>query len=164
MGYIDASRKVAQRALEAGQSLFICIGGEEESLLTTRGKDIYVLQNRKGFVRLALSQGATLVPVLGINTNEAFTTYSWFLPLRIKLQKTLGIALPIFHGRWVITPLPHKVPIQVVIGDPIPTPKPKEAGARPDDVLVDEYHSKYIEAVRKLHAQHAPKTTELIIQ
>ena len=38
MGYVDASRSVASKALAAGQSLYFCVGGEEESLLTTPGK------------------------------------------------------------------------------------------------------------------------------
>jgi hypothetical protein len=32
MGYIDADRKAASRALSIGRSLFICIGGAAESL------------------------------------------------------------------------------------------------------------------------------------
>ena len=32
MGYIDADRKVASKALAKGRSLFICVGGEDESL------------------------------------------------------------------------------------------------------------------------------------
>jgi 1-acyl-sn-glycerol-3-phosphate acyltransferase len=163
MGYIDASRSVASRALFVGQSIAVCVGGEEESMLTTPKKDIYVLQNRKGFVRLALSHGASLVPVLAIRANELYTTYKFLFNARMWLQKKFGIALPIFHGRWG-TPLPHPIPVKVVIGKPIPTPKPNAAGAKPDDNLVEEYHAKYIECVRKLHTQHAPKDTELIIQ
>ena len=162
MGYIDASRSVASKALAAGQSIFVCVGGEEESLLTTAGKDIYVLQHRKGFVRLALSHGASLVPVLGIGTNDAYTTYSFLLKPRIWIQKTFGVALPIFHGRW-FTPLPHLVPIKIVVGEPIPTPRPQVPGSKPSEESVKKYHAMYIEAVRKLHAKHASKDTELII-
>lgn len=163
MGYIDASRSVASEALAAGQSIYLCIGGEEESLLTTPGKDIYVLKERKGFIRLALSYGASLVPVLGIGTNEAYTTYNVLYPARKWIQKRFGIALPIFHGRW-FTPLPHKVPIKIVIGEPIPTPKPAVVGEKPSEELVNEFHARYIEAVRKLHGKHAGKDTELLIQ
>lgn len=163
MGYIDASRAIAGEALTAGQSIAVCVGGEEEALLTTPKKDIYVLRKRKGFVRLALSHGASLVPVLGIRANELYTTYSFLSRPRMWLQKNCGIALPIFHGRWG-TPLPHPIQVLIILGEPIPTPKPKVPGAKPDDKLVEEYHTKYIEAVKRLHAKHAPKDTELIIQ
>jgi 2-acylglycerol O-acyltransferase 2 len=53
MGYIDASRSVAERAMKEGRSLFICTGGEEESMLSEVGVDKVVLMKRKGFVRLA---------------------------------------------------------------------------------------------------------------
>ena len=163
MGYIDASRSVANNALNMGQSIAVCVGGEEESMLTTPKKDIYVLHNRKGFVRLALSHGASLVPVLGIRANELYTTYTFLFKARMWLQKNCGIALPIFHGRWG-TPLPHPIPVTIVLGEPIPTPKPDRPGARPDEALVMEYHAKYIESVRRLHALYAPKDTELVIQ
>jgi len=163
VGYLDVSRPVASAALAAGQSIYLCVGGEEESLLTTPGKDIYVLKERKGFIRLALSHGATLVPVLGIGTNEAYTTYTALYPTRKWIQKKFGIALPIFHGRW-FTPLPHPVPIKIVIGEPIQTPKPGVIGEKPSEELVNEFHARYIDAVRTLHGKHAAKGTELIIQ
>jgi len=72
MGYIDASRAVANKALEAGRSIYICTGGEEESILTEKGQDIVVLRKRKGFVRLALSHGAALVPVFGVGNSDLY--------------------------------------------------------------------------------------------
>ena len=73
MGYVDASRTVASKVLEEGRSLFVCTGGEEESMYTTPGKDTVVLKRRKGFVRLALSYGADLVPVFGVGNNDLYT-------------------------------------------------------------------------------------------
>lgn len=32
MGYVDAGRKVAQKVLDSGRSLYVCTGGEEESM------------------------------------------------------------------------------------------------------------------------------------
>jgi len=163
MGYIDASRSVASKALSVGQSIGVCVGGEEESMLTTPKKDIYVLQKRKGFVRLALAHGSSLVPVLAIRANELYTTYKFLFKVRMWLQKNCGIALPIFHGRWG-TPLPHPIQVKIVLGEPIATPKPDIPGAKPDEALVEKYHAAYVDSVRKLHALHAPKDTELVIQ
>lgn len=161
MGYIDASRSVCQEALQAGQSLFICVGGEEEALYTTKGKDIVVLQKRKGFVRLALSYGAAVVPVFGVGNNDTYQTYSFLLKWRLWLQKRTGIALPLFHGRWFTT-LPYPVPIQLLVGKPIITPTPKVPGYRPDEALVDEYHAKYMEALKVMHARHVKDRTLII--
>ena len=57
MRYRDAGRATCQRVLEKGSSLYICTGGEAESLSTTNGVDAVVLEGRKGFIRLALSYG-----------------------------------------------------------------------------------------------------------
>jgi len=73
MGYVDASRSVARQILEVGRSLYVCTGGEEESMCTTTGKDIVVLKKRKGFVRLALSYGADIVPVYGVGNSDLYT-------------------------------------------------------------------------------------------
>ena len=99
MGYIDAGRENAANALDAGRSLFICTGGEDEAMRSRQGEDTVVLLNRKGFVRLALSYGCALVPVFGVGVNDLYKTYDLgTLRMRQKLQKSTGVALPIFHG------------------------------------------------------------------
>ena len=153
LGYVDASRSVANKVLECGRSLFICTGGEQESMLTCAGRDIVVLKKRKGFVRLALAHGADMVPVYCVGLTDIFDTYTFLHGVRNWLQKTTALAIPIFHGRF-FSPLPHAKPIQVLIGQPIATPRPKVKGERPDETLVDKYHQKYIEALKALHAKH----------
>ena len=161
MGYVDARRSVASQVLATGRrSIFVCTGGEQESLTTTVGRDIVVLQGRKGFVRLALSHGAQLVPVFAAGLTDIFPTYTqrwpWYQRASQWLQKTCGIAVPLFHGRWFVTPLPYAKPIQVLIGKPIVTPQPAVRGQRPDEELVEEYHAKYIKALQALHQTHVP--------
>lgn len=152
-GYVDASRTVADRVLGCGRSVLVCTGGEEESMYTTGGRDIVVLRKRKGFIRLALSHGADIVPVFGVGNSDTYRTYDLFTRQRMWLQKNAGIALPIFHGRYC-TPLPYKVPIRVLIGEPIQTPAPKVRGERPDEDLVDKFHTEYIAALKDLYGKH----------
>ncbi|KAG7344631.1 diacylglycerol acyltransferase [Nitzschia inconspicua] len=162
MGYIDASRSVCQEAMQQGQSLFICVGGEEEAMYTTKGQDIVVLSKRKGFVRLALRYGASLVPVFGVGNTDTYETYSIGLKWRLWLQKKTGIALPIFHGRWFST-LPYPVPIKLLVGEPILTPTPVPGGGgKPDDALVEEYHAKYVEALKKMHSKYVTDRTLIV--
>ena len=152
-GYVDASRSVAYKVLNCGRSVLVCTGGEEESMYTEKGRDVVVLQNRMGFIRLALAHGADIVPVFGVGNSDTYRTYGFMANQRRWLQKTTGIALPIFHGRF-LTPLPYKVPIRVLIGKPIATPQPNTKGERPDEELVKEYHRKYVEALKDLHSKH----------
>ncbi|KAL7543597.1 hypothetical protein ACHAXR_012927 [Thalassiosira sp. AJA248-18] len=148
--YIDASRSVAEAALKANRSLFICTGSGEESLLTRQGEDVLVLSKRKGFVRLALAYGCDIVPIFGVGNSDLFKTYSWGSEIRMWLQKRLHISIPIFHGRY-LTPLPYQVPVRVLVGEPLSVPKPKVRGEMPDDAVVKEYLQKYIERVKELH-------------
>ena len=151
--YIDASRSIAEAALKANRSLFICTGSGEESLLTKRGEDVLVLSRRKGFIRLALAYGCDIVPIFGIGNSDLFATYSIGLGIRMWLQKRLHISIPIFHGRY-LTPCPYKVPVRVLVGEPLSVPKPKVRGEKPDDALVQEYLTKYIERVKDLHRKN----------
>jgi hypothetical protein len=162
MHYRDAGRKTCDQVLgpckktgKPGSSLFICTGGEAESLQTKTGVDSVVLDGRTGFVRLALSWGTPLVPVYGLGVTDLYTTYTFGAGLRRWLAKTCGVAVPLFTGRFG-TPLPHQRPITVLIGKPIVVPKPLTPGAKPSDTLVEEYHKKYIAALTALYDAHAP--------
>eukprot|EP00986_Skeletonema_menzelii_P016569 scaffold15059_cov146-Skeletonema_menzelii.AAC.9 len=153
LNYIDASRQVVENALDANRSLFICTGSGEESLLTKRGEDILVLSRRRGFVRMALMYGCDIVPIFGVGNSDLFATYSWGMGVRMWMQKKLHISIPFFHGRY-LSPLPYKVPIKILVGEPLRVPAPKVRGERPDDALVDSYLNKYIERVKDMHKQH----------
>lgn len=153
LNYIDASRQVVEKALDANRSLFICTGSGEESLLTKQGEDILVLSRRRGFVRMALMYGCDIVPIFGVGNSDLFATYSWGMGVRMWMQKKLHISVPIFHGRYM-TPLPYKVPMKVLVGEPLKVPAPKVRGEKPDDALVDSYLQKYIERVKHMHRQH----------
>mmetsp|Transcript_21256 Transcript_21256/g.45422 ORF Transcript_21256/g.45422 Transcript_21256/m.45422 type:complete len:377 (+) Transcript_21256:42-1172(+) len=151
--YIDASRSVAEAALKANRSLFVCTGSGEESLLTRQGEDILVLSKRKGFIRLALAYGCDIVPVFGVGNSDLFATYSVAIGIRMWLQKRLHISIPIFHGRY-LTPLPYRFPVRVLIGEPLSVPEPKVRGKMPDDAVVEEYLKTYIERLKELHKNH----------
>lgn len=160
MGYVDASRHVARRVLESGHSIFVCTGGEKESLLTRVGEDCVVLNNRKGFVRLALATGAEVVPVYGFGVSDLYETYDLLSCFRNWIQSTLSICLPIFHGRF-FSPLPYKKPIHIVIGDPVQVKVP--TGDSTESEAVDKAHAAYLENLKKLHKEFAPPGRKLVI-
>ena len=60
---IDASKKVAARALSKGLSLAVIPGGEAEQMRTQTAVEEVYLAKRAGFVKLAMQHGAALVPV-----------------------------------------------------------------------------------------------------
>jgi len=57
-----------------GQSIMLAIGGATESLYAGPGTMDLVLRRRKGFVRVALQTGASLVPVINFGENDVYST------------------------------------------------------------------------------------------
>jgi len=77
----------------------------------------------KGFCRIAIEQQAALVPVLSLG--EIFSLQNALnIPwLQKWTYKMVGFPIPyLLVGRWM-SPLPRKVPLQYVVGEPIPPPK-----------------------------------------
>jgi len=149
-GCIDASRPVATRALRRGCSLMVLPGGELEQIRTRAGVEEVCLSTRLGFVKLALQAGAPLVPCYAFGCVDLYSTYSVFFAPREWLRKRLGICIPLYRGS--IGALPKRVPVDVVIGDPMEL-NCATAGFPTDDEVVAA-HGAYIAALRELFDTH----------
>lgn len=111
-----------------------------------RDPDRHVLYSRhKGFVRLALQNGVPLVPVYSFGENEIL--HNIYLPtIQAWTYKWLKLALPMYpHGRWY-SPIPNRVGVTVVFGEPIPLP----TIANPTQDDIDRYHKLYFTHLEKL--------------
>ncbi|CAE7583083.1 DGAT2B [Symbiodinium natans] len=164
IGVNDVSRKSIEGNLARGPgaSVMIVIGGARESLETAPGTNKLILGNRKGFVKLALQRGASLVPVYSFGETDLFGVYASnrFRRLQLWLQKQLGFGIPFFFGRALTGGVLHRVfgmnrgvmplrmPVQSVVGRPIhvdaPVPKPTQE-------QIDELHARYVEELRKIY-------------
>lgn len=125
IGIIDASRHVARKTLENGESLGISTGGVAEVFETNHNDECIVLRERIGLIKLAIRTGSDLVPcylfgnteLLGCWAGEGIpqgrTILEW-------ISRKLGFALIIIYGRFGL-PIPRRVPILGVLGKPIPT-------------------------------------------
>ncbi|XP_055479619.1 2-acylglycerol O-acyltransferase 2 isoform X2 [Psammomys obesus] len=145
-----------------GNLLAIIVGGAQEALDARPGAYRLLLRNRKGFVRLALIHGAALVPVFSFGENNLFnqvenTSGTWLRRVQNRLQKIMGISLPVFHGRGVFQYsfglMPFRQPITTIVGKPIEvqmTPQPSEEE-------VDRLHQLYIQELCKLFEGHKHK-------
>jgi len=165
-----------RKRLEKGQSLTMVPGGVQEVIFMMKermkrrkqlktkkkisddanedGEDIVLfLKNRKGFVKLALEYGVSIVPVFGFHIDESF---GFFIPpdgpIVRQMARSLGL-LPVFYwGRWGIPfGIPRSKRVNVVIGKPIAIPK---MGNNVTDSAVDTYHQLYLEELEKLFERH----------
>jgi hypothetical protein len=62
LGTVSASRESSQRWLEKNWSIGISSGGVKEIFETNGDDEVVLMQERKGFVKLALRTGTTMVP------------------------------------------------------------------------------------------------------
>lgn len=125
-GSVSVSKKSVSHVLskeEGGNISIIVLGGAEESLDAHPGKFTLFIRQRKGFVKIALTHGASLVPVFSFGENELFKQVnnpegSWLRIVQEKLQKIMGFALPLFHARGIFQYnfglMPYRKPIHTV--------------------------------------------------
>ena len=62
-----------------GKACVLVVGGAEEALDAHPGHNILTLNKRKGFIRLAITTGAYLVPCYGFGENDIYVQVELFV-------------------------------------------------------------------------------------
>ncbi|XP_049644127.1 2-acylglycerol O-acyltransferase 3-like [Suncus etruscus] len=144
----------------SGQAVVIMVGGAQEAMNAIPGVHRLTLRNRKGFVRLALRHGASLVPVYSFGENDIFKVKSfkvgtWQYAVQVTFKKIVGFPPNIYWGHspfspnfWGLLPLPK--PITTVVGRPIPVPQVHQ----PSEDQVNHYHQLYMRELQQLFEEH----------
>ncbi len=162
LGFVDASRPSVDACMRARLSVVVVVGGALEALDARPGVAELTLNRRKGFVRVALEHGARLVPVYCFGENELYDQApnpegSRLRAAQVAAIRAVGFTLPAFKGRGVFSHdtgfLPRRVPLTTVTGPPLVLPKI----ASPTDGDVDEWHARYVSALKQLHDTYAPR-------
>lgn len=165
-GYCDCDKKAVTNIFQkTKESVMIVIGGANESLYSSPGVYKIILKRRKGFVRIALKNGVSLVPVMNFgevdlfeqHTNKYITKYVTFI------KKYLGFHVPMFFGRYGLW-IPFSTPIHVVTGRPIECPKIDN----PTNEEIQKYLNLYIEGLQQIWEENKDKyaknrKTELVL-
>jgi len=152
---IDASAPNLKRHLRretAGPegSVVIYVGGMAELFLSSPDEERLYLSKRKGFIKLALREGADVVP-LYLFGNTSVLSVLRRGPLAALSRRT-GMSLTFFWGRWG-TPVPRNHNILFVRGRPLGMPHLPE----PTDADVEEWHAKYCDEVRRIYEKYSEK-------
>lgn len=156
-----------------GNAVGIVVGGAAEALDAVPGRFVVNVKNRKGFVRMALKYGASLVPLFSFGENNIYTQVDNPEGSRLRraqnfLTRVFGFSPPIFHGRGIFNYtfglLPYRRPIYTVVGKPIDVDKVVE----PTKEEVDRLHQRYIQELTQLFDEHkveygSSKEAKLII-
>eukprot|EP00455_Lapot_gusevi_P054262 TRINITY_DN8657_c0_g1_i7.p1 TRINITY_DN8657_c0_g1~~TRINITY_DN8657_c0_g1_i7.p1 ORF type:complete len:177 (+),score=39.77 TRINITY_DN8657_c0_g1_i7:253-783(+) len=149
LGIIDAGRNSAYKALKKGHSLGLSSGGIAEIFECTSEHETIVMEDRKGFVKLAMQTGAKLVPCYLFGNTKALTCLTDSAGRLQRLSRKLRASITLFWGRFFL-PIPYRVPISGVMGLPLDVPFDEN----PSRELVNEYHAKFIARLNELFDEH----------
>ena len=164
----DAGRGTISSLLKgpAGNSALLVVGGAEEALDAHPGTFDIILKKRKGFVKIAMQTGASLVPCFSFGENDIYYTYSsnQYPKMRKALrwmQSRIGFAITPFHGRGMFNYhsgiLPHRRQITTVVGKPIKVEKwegPWDTKNKELTEKLDSVHATYCQALTELFDTH----------
>lgn len=128
-GCVDASKSSIEWCLRHGRSVALLPGGAKEAMLLCNPmeQNVRILADRKGFIRLAVQNRASVVPVFTFGELEGYTDCSWITNTwAVKafydgVKKVTGFTPVIACGpHWWYPFIPHRQQQDVVIGRPIP--------------------------------------------
>eukprot|EP00871_Galdieria_phlegrea_P004389 jgi/Galph1/4951/GphlegSOOS_G3631.1 len=148
-GGIDASRDSALYSFQTGKSILVFPGGNREIFLTRKDEICTHIQKRKGFIKLALETGSSIVPVLAIGEEELFELFR-MVPETIQERFLHNFRLPvgIAIGHFG-TCMPKKVPLKIIVGKPISIARK----THPCIEQIDRTHAMYMERLRQLYEE-----------
>lgn len=140
----------------------LMVGGAEEAFSAMPNQYRFVLKNRKGFVKIAIKNGAPLVPAISFGENNVYEQVQ-YPPGSIvhKIQKLFkrftGLAPAHFNGRGCLQYnfgiIPRRHPITTVVGAPIHCPK----NNHPSHKEIDELHALFCKQLTDLFETHKSK-------
>lgn len=142
----------------------LILGGVEELRAFLPNTYKCVIAKRRGFVRIALETGASLVPAISFGENSIYETVDLSGPIgrRIKhfCKQYFNINLVIPNGRGIFQenfgPIPTKHPITTVIGAPIPVKK----NPNPSTVEIERIHKLFCIRLIELFERNKSKYVE----
>ena len=144
LGLVPASGDTAARALAEGSNVLVYPGGADEAFRPWTDRNRVDLRGRKGFVRLALSTGVPVVPIVAHGGHDTTFVLSRGEDLAVTMgmdRMRLGIFPIVLQFPWGVStaatpgiPLPAKITIQVC--EPLDWSKYGPEAAR-DQVVID---------------------------
>jgi len=142
----SATRSNINRLMTARRNIGIIPGGFEDATLMKHGKDRTFMSKRKGLIKYALQHGYAVTPIYSFGESQTYYTLTWFLKQRLLLN-AYNIPGVLFFGEPWLPLLPRQDScILSYVGEPLQLPQIDA----PSPAEVDEWHAKYLEALRKV--------------
>ncbi|KAF0696129.1 Aste57867_13105 [Aphanomyces stellatus] len=152
-GSDTAAKPNFERLMKQGDNIALLPGGFEEATLFAKGEHRVYIKKRAGFIKYGLQCGYTVYPVYTFGEEETFYAVSWFLPLRLWLNR-FQVPGVIPFGTWWCSYMPlRSAKLTTVVGKPIKLPR-IDAPTRED---VAKYHQVYMDALQGVFDRNKAK-------
>lgn len=147
---------------EGGHISVLIVGGAAESLYCKPGTYRIILNRRKGFVKLALRNGAPMVPVFTFGETDLYDQLhnpegSVVRKIQefIRRVTTVAPVIPIGRGlfQYSFGIVPRRRPVTTVVGKPVDVPKIPE----PTKEDIEKYHQLFKDALIELFEENKAK-------
>lgn len=145
--------------------VMLLVGGAREALYAHRNVYKFVLKQRRGFIRIAMKTGTSIVPVISFGETGCFDQPanppgSMLRKMQELFKKYTGIAPVLFNGRgffqYNFGLIPKRCPITQVVGAPIELTK----NAEPSMDEINAVHVIFCKALHNLFEMHKSKYIE----
>lgn len=155
-GLISASKSSLIRALKRPGPqgcVVLYVGGMAELFLSCENQERLYLKSRKGFIKLALTQGVDVVPVYLFGNTTTLSV--WKTGILAELSRRWQVSLTYVWGRWGV-PIPRPNKLLYVSGQPLGMPHIEN----PTQNDIDQWHAKYCEQVKRLFDTYKERVPE----
>ncbi|KAJ3640706.1 hypothetical protein Zmor_027250 [Zophobas morio] len=159
VGLVSCSAKSITYLLsrpEGGQIVLLNPGGATETFNAGHQQYKFFVKKRKGFVKMALRNGAAIVPVITFGENELFRQFQNETVLRMQnfVKKWVGFVPALFYGRGFTENsfgmVPFRRPLKTVLGTPIEVEKREN----PTSEEIDLVHEKFVDGLVRLFEKY----------
>ena len=131
LGIVDGTPQNADDLLSRDEIVLVLPGGIREAFKPRELRYRLVWGERYGFVRAAIRNNAPIVPLASIGADEIFDLVGNAFARGSRWLRRTGIPIPRIAR---LLPIPHRVQLKFVLGEPIPPPV--GADALQDNVVV----------------------------
>ncbi len=153
IGTVPAGRKNIAKVFEAGHNCAIIPGGIAEMYLMNRQKESIFLRKRINTVKIAIQQGAHIVPAFFFGNTLIFDIAgnSGSSSFMSQLSRRLRASILFFYGRHYL-PVPYRHPLRMALGEIVEVVQKDE----PSDAEAQAVLDRVVASIEKLYATKKP--------
>eukprot|EP00943_MAST-04B_sp_MAST-4B-sp1_P005167 g5167.t1 len=146
---VMAGKEDIREALIQKNNLMIDPGGVREMFYSGLNQEVGLLKTRKGFIKLAIEEGITILPVYIFGNSQTYYLWPFFQYLE-GISSRIGVSLTPFYGRLPFIWFPNFVKLLYVVAKPIVIKKK----VNPTSLDVDVIHRQFIDAIQNIYFKY----------